>query len=90
MPYNPNVIYHNIFNGDKAPILIVEHIGKGYEIISHSSILNNIEDNIKVMYEIIMHCYLNRYKTTTNLTQWITSEIPDYQIDKVAKLEKIS
>lgn len=81
MPYNPNVIYHNIFNGDKAPILIVEHIGKGYEIISHSSILNNIEDNIKVMYEVIMYCYLNRYKTTTNLTQWITSEIPDYQIE---------
>lgn len=88
MPYNPNVIYHNIFNGDKAPILIVEHIGKGYEIISHSSILNNIEDNIKVMYEVIMYCYLNRYKTTTNLTQWITSEIPDYQIESGKLVKK--
>lgn len=88
MPYNPNVIYHNIFNGNKAPILIVEHIGKGYEIISHSNILNNIEDNIKVMYEIIMFCYLNRYETTDNLRQWITSEIPDYQIESGKLVKK--
>lgn len=88
MPYNPNVIYHNIFNGNKAPILIVEHIGKGYEIISHSSILNNIESNIKIMYEIIMFCYLNRYKTTTTLRQWITSEMPDYQIESGRLVKK--
>ena len=88
MPYNPNVIYHNIFNGNKAPILVVEHIGKGYEIISHSSILNNIEENIKVMYEVIMFCYLNRYETTTNLRQWITSEIPDYQIESGKLVKK--
>lgn len=88
MPYNPNVIYHNIFNGNKAPILIVEHIGKGYEIISHSSILNNIENNIKIMYEIIMFCYLNRYKTTTTLRQWITSEMPDYQIESGRLVKK--
>lgn len=88
MPYNPNVIYHNIFNGNKAPILVVEHIGKGYEIISHSSILNNIEENIKVMYEVIMFCYLNRYETTINLRQWITSEIPDYQIESGKLVKK--
>lgn len=88
MPYNPNVIYHNIFNGNKAPILVVEHIGKGYEIISHSSILNNIEENIKAMYEVIMFCYLNRYETTTNLRQWITSEIPDYQIESGKLVKK--
>lgn len=88
MPYNSNIIYHNIFNGDKAPILIVEHIGKGYEIISHSNIIKNIESNVKVMYEAIMFCYLNRYKTITNLHQWITTDIPDYQIESGKLVKK--
>lgn len=79
LKYNPNIIYHNIFDGDKCPVLIVEHIGKGYEIISHTDILNNMEDNIDVIYEAIMYCHLNAYKKTAKLTQWIASDVPDYQ-----------
>lgn len=88
MPHIPNVIYHNIFEGNRTPILIVEHIGKGYEIISHSSLLNNIENNIKAMYEVIMFCYLNRYKSTETLNQWITTQIPDYQIESGKLVKK--
>lgn len=79
LKYNPNIIYHNIFDGDKCPVLIVEHIGKGYEIISHTDVLNNMEDNIDVIYEAIMYCHLNAYKKTAKLTQWIASDVPDYQ-----------
>lgn len=81
LPNNPNVIYHNIFEGIFCPILIVEHIGRGYEIISHSSILKDIQNNIQAMYEIIMFCYLNSYLNTGDLKQWICSQVPDYQIE---------
>lgn len=81
LPYNPNIIYHNIFEGTFCPVLIVEHIGKGYEIISHSSVLNDIQNNIQAMYEIIMFCYLNSYLNTGNLNQWICSKVPDYQVE---------
>ena len=87
MPYDVNVIYHNLFVGNYAPVLIIEHIGKGYEIISSTEILKNIPSNIQLMYECIMYCYLNSYKKTEELSQWIASEVPDYQIEsgKLAK-----
>lgn len=88
LKYNPNIIYHNIFDGDKCPILIVEHIGKGYEIISHTDYLTNIQNNIDVIYEVIMYCHLNAYKKTTNLTQWIASSVPDYQVESGKLVKK--
>ena len=88
MPYNPNVVYHNIFEGPFCPILIIEHIGKGYEIISHSNVFKNIQDYIHIMYEAIMFCHLNSYKTTEKLTQWIASEVPDYQIESNRLVKK--
>lgn len=87
LPYNPNVIYHNIFRGDKAPILIIEHIGKGYEILSHSKMLKDITLNANLLFEVLMFCYLQGYKSTESLTQWISNEVPDYQIES-NKLQK--
>lgn len=87
LPYNPSVKYHNIFKGDKAPIVIIEHLGRGFEIVSHSDVLKNIGDNIQLIYEVLMYCYLNGYKTTNTLTQWIANEVPDYQIE-YGRLEK--
>ena len=69
LPYNPNVIYHNIFIGDKMPVVIIEHIGRGYEIISSSDIIKDIPKNITLMYECILYCYLNSYKKTEDLSQ---------------------
>lgn len=81
LPANSNIIYHNLFDTKYPPILIVEHIGKGYEIISHSKIFDDIQSNIQIMYEMIMYCYMNSYKSTGLLNQWITTEVPDYQIE---------
>lgn len=81
LPYNPSVKYHNIFKGDYVPILIIEHLGKGYEIISHSDVLNNIKDNLQLIYEALMFCYLNGYQKTPAFNQWIANEVPDYQIE---------
>lgn len=69
LPYNPNVLYHNIFTTNKMPVVIIEHIGRGYEIISTSDILKDISTNIYLMYECILYCYLNSYKKTKNLSQ---------------------
>ena len=88
LPYNPNVIYHNIFIGDKMPVVIVEHIGRGYEIISSSEIIKDIPKNINLMYECILYCYLNSYKKTEDLAQWICSSVPDYQIESGKLVKK--
>lgn len=81
LPYNPSVKYHNLFMGDEAPIIVIEHLGRGYEIISHSDILKDIKNNLQLIYEAIMFCFLNGYKKSTMLNQWITNEVPDYQIE---------
>ena len=88
LPYNPNIVYHNLFIGTLVPIVIAEHIGKGYEIISSTEILKNISSNISLMYECILYCYLNGYKKTEDLTQWICSTVPDYQIESGKMVKK--
>lgn len=88
LPYNPNVIYHNIFNTDYAPLIIIEHIGRGYEIISSTEIINNIPKYIQMMYEAIFYCYLNAYKKTDSLSQWICSNVPDYQVESGKLVKK--
>lgn len=81
LPYNPSVKYHNLFMGDEAPIIVIEHLGRGYEIISHSDVLKDIKNNLQLIYETIMFCFLNGYKKSAMLNQWITNEVPDYQIE---------
>lgn len=88
LPANSNIVYHNLFDTKYPPILIVEHIGKGYEIISHSKIFDDIQSNIQIMYEMIMYCYMNSYRSTGLLNQWITTEVPDYQIESGKLVKK--
>ena len=88
LPYNPNVIYHNIFNTEKAPIVIIEHIGRGYEIISTTEIIKDIPKYIQLMYEAIFYCFLNSYKKTESLSQWICSNVPDFQIESGKLVKK--
>lgn len=70
------------------PVVIVEHIGRGYEIISSSEIIKDIPKNINLMYECILYCYLNSYKKTEDLAQWICSSVPDYQIESGKLVKK--
>lgn len=61
------VILHNIFEGvhEKAcPLLILEYENKGFIIISHYSLINNMEEYKDLLYEVIMYVYLNSYKTS--------------------------
>ena len=70
------------------PVVIIEHIGRGYEIISSSDIIKDIPKNITLMYECILYCYLNSYKKTEDLSQWICSSVPDYQVESGKLVKK--
>lgn len=88
LPYNSSVKYHNIFSGNRVPVLIIEHLGKGFEIVSHSDLLKNMQEYLQLIYEILMYCYLKGYKATTELNQWISNEVPDYQIESGSLVKK--
>lgn len=89
LPYdNSSIKYHNIFAGHRAPVLIIEHLGKGFEIISHSDVLNNMQEYLQLIYEVLMYCYLKGYKSTATLNQWISNEVPDYQVESGSLVKK--
>lgn len=88
LPYNSAVRYHNIFAGDNIPIIIIEHLGRGFEIVSHSDLLVDIQNNIQLIYEVLMYCHLKSYKKTYTLNQWISNEVPDYQVESGSLVKK--
>lgn len=72
---------HNIFNNSIiAPILILEYESSGFLIISHSSILNNIKENYSIIFEVLMYVYLNSYSSTSWIKEWITYNVPDFEV----------
>lgn len=82
------VIIHNPFVGNLAPVLVVEHIGKGFVIISHSEVLKSLKDNASLMYEILMYVYLKTYTSTPFVKEWIADEVPDYEIQNNTLVKK--
>ena len=84
----PGTIIHNPFVGNLAPVLIIEHIGKAFTIISHTEVLQNMADNASLMYEILMYVYLNCYDSTPNVKEWIANEVPDYEIQNNSVVKK--
>lgn len=73
-------VIHNLFVNSLSPVLIVEHIGKGFEIISHSEIF---EDPVKykdLIYEVLMYVHLLSYKNTGIVNEWIAYNVPDYEV----------
>lgn len=76
----PGVIIHNPFVGNLTPVLVIEYIGKGFMILSHSEVLQNMGTNAAVMYEMIMYAYLKTYDSTPKIKEWITNTMPDYEI----------
>lgn len=76
----PGVIYHNIFTGSHMPVLIEEHIGRGFIIYSGSEIFKNAEEYKSLIYETMIYCHLNSYASTKNKKEWITDSVPDFQL----------
>lgn len=76
----PGIVIHNLFVGDTAPVIIVEHKGRGFKIFSHSMVLNNPQKYSTLIYEVMMYVYLNSYKKIPEQGGWITYEVPDYEV----------
>lgn len=84
-----DITVHNIFSETQIPILILEHKNKAFEIISHSSFLENIETNKDVFYEALLYVFFNSYKRSNTINQWITNEMPDYIVINNSLVSKI-
>lgn len=72
------VIYHNIFTGEHTAAIIKEYPNKGFVIMTPSSFIDHIENNVKLFYEIMMYVYLNSYCESNKINEWITDIVPDY------------
>jgi soluble P-type ATPase len=79
--------YVNIF-ANTCPILILHRKNKGYIIVSHSSLLSNVSDNIKLIYEVLMQIYLMSYCHTKTMTSWITTSPIDFYLNKNCAFNK--
>ena len=75
-----NVNIYNIFKTSLSPILILEHKGKGFEIISHNDVLKYPERYKNLIQETLLYVYLMSYKRSRRVDEWITSSVPDYEV----------
>lgn len=85
------IIYHNLFNNpNKTPILIEEHIGKGFVIYASDELTREIVNNSKLMYEMLFYVYSRTYLLSSTYTEWITDVMPDFIVvnNKLVKKEK--
>lgn len=74
---------HNIFNKDAtSPILILEYTNGGFVIISHVSLFdsNHQSAGFPIIFETLMYVYMNSYKSSDYIKEWITYKVPDYEV----------
>ena len=73
--------YHYLFNSNiYSPVIIEEHLGKGFVIYSSEEVLKEPTKYSSMIYEVMMYCYLNSYASTTKQKEWISDALPDYHI----------
>ena len=75
-----NKKFYNIFTKALSPVLIIEHVGRGFEIISHNEVLENPEKHKNLIYEVMMYVHLLSYKRSKRVSEWITYTCPDYEV----------
>ena len=81
-PNFSNLRIHNLFDNDICPILVIEYINKGFVIVSSSEIFaeENIDRCKHIIYEVLMYVYCNTYKRSRTINEYITYNIPDYEV----------
>lgn len=60
------------------PIVIVEKKNKGFVIISHSSIFNDLNANSNLIYDAIIKVFTKSYLDTYTVKSWITNKNVEY------------
>lgn len=71
----------NLFVEETVPIALVHKPDAGYIILSNESIIRNSQDCKELIYNILMHVYLNSYFETKKRTTWIC----DYTVESFIK-----
>lgn len=71
----------NLFVEETTPIALVHKSDAGYIILSNESIIRNSQDCKELIYNILMHVYLNSYFETKKRTTWIC----DYPVESFIK-----
>lgn len=84
--------YRYIYIGDS--ILVLEKMNGAYLIVTPSFLLQDLNTNVGIVYEIMMRVFLNGYQLSDKASSWITDEPVDYMAYYANKLglhhEKIS
>ena len=77
------VTIHNIFNKEgMSPILILEYVNGGFVILSHVSLFdtNHQTAGFPIIFETLMYVFMNSYKSSDYIKEWITYKVPDYEV----------
>lgn len=78
--HNGSIQYHNIFENEEkySPIIIEEHINKGFIIYCNKNFMNEIKDYYSIFYEVLFYTFFNGYISTPTIYEWISDEMPDF------------
>lgn len=67
-------------------VLIIEKKDAGHLILTPNYVLNDLESNAKLIYEVIMYVFLRSYYLSKTAYSWITTEPIDYMSYSYNKL----
>ena len=79
---------YNIFEDSSSPVLIIEHVGRGFEIISHNDVIDNPEKHKDLIFEVMMYVFLMSYKKSKKVDEWISYTVPNYEVVNNSLYEK--
>jgi hypothetical protein len=65
--------------------LVLEKANGGFVIVTHKSFFDNLHENAKLLYELMMQSFLKAYYRTKQFNSWITDQPVDYIAYKASK-----
>ncbi len=84
------VITHRFFYGSYSAAIVKEYKNKGFVIYTPKEFFENIEENVKVFYDLLMKIYSITYVESKAQRQWITDVPPNYVVinNRLNSIEK--
>lgn len=67
-------------------ILVIEKKNCGYLIVTPTFLLNNLEDNACLIYEVLLNIFLRSYYKSATVSSWIVDEAIDYMAYSYKKI----
>lgn len=70
---------------ESSAVMILEKANGGFVILTHKTFFDNLHENVKLLYEIMMQVFLKSYYRTKTFSSWITDQPVDYIAFKSSK-----